>query len=75
MEKVVALSRVFVLGMCFPLFGSLSVKLMPRLKNDQGKFSSLISVFMFTSEPVRCLCSPDRPVLFLCSPNCPVLCL
>jgi len=48
MEKVVALSCVFGLGMCFSLLGSISVKLMPRLKIDQGKFGSLISVFMFT---------------------------
>ena len=48
MEKVVALLCVFGLGMCFSLLGSISVKLMPRLKIDQGKFGSLISVFMFT---------------------------
>ena len=48
MEKVVALSCVFGLGMCFSLLGSVSIKLMPRLKIDQGKFGSLISVFMFT---------------------------
>ena len=47
MEKVVALSCVFGLGMCFSLLGSIGVKLMPRLKIDQGKFGSLISVFMF----------------------------
>ncbi len=48
MEKVVALLCVFGLGMCFSLLGSISVKLMPRLKIDQGKFGSLISAFMFT---------------------------
>ena len=48
MEKIVALLCVFGLGMCFSLLGSISVKLMPRLKIDQGKFGSLISVFMFT---------------------------
>jgi len=48
MEKVVALMCVFGLGMCFSLLGSISVKLMPRLKIDQGKFGSLISAFMFT---------------------------
>jgi len=48
MEKAVALMCVFGLGMCFSLLGSISVKLMPRLKIDQGKFGSLISVFMFT---------------------------
>ena len=46
MEKVVALLCVFGLGMCFSLLGSISVKLMPRLKIDQGKFGSLISAFM-----------------------------
>lgn len=48
MEKIVALSCVFGLGMCFALLGSISVKLMPRLKIDQGKFGSLISAFMFS---------------------------
>jgi hypothetical protein len=48
MEKVVALSCVFGLDMCFSLLGSISVKLVPRLKIDQWKFGSLISVFMFT---------------------------
>ncbi|MFA5238703.1 MAG: MFS transporter [Phycisphaerae bacterium] len=48
MEKLVALLCVFGLGMCFSLLGSISVKLMPRLKIDQGKFGSLISVFMFS---------------------------
>jgi len=47
MEKAVALLSVFGLGMCFALLGSISVKLMPRLKIDQGKFGSLISAFMF----------------------------
>ncbi|MCK4998585.1 MAG: MFS transporter [Anaerohalosphaera sp.] len=48
MEKVVALLSVFGLGMCFSILGSISVKLMPRLKIDQGKFGSLISSFMFS---------------------------
>ncbi|MHC4069067.1 MAG: MFS transporter [Planctomycetota bacterium] len=48
MEKIVALLCVFGLGMCFSLLGSISVKLMPRLKIDQGKFGSLISAFMFS---------------------------
>jgi fucose permease len=48
MEKVVALLCVFGLGVCFSLLGSISVKLMPRLKIDQGKFGSLISVFMLS---------------------------
>jgi fucose permease len=48
MDKIVALLCVFGLGMCFSLLGSISVKLMPRLKIDSGKFGSLISAFMFT---------------------------
>jgi fucose permease len=48
MVKIVALLSVFGLGMCFSLLGSISVKLMPRLNIDQGKFGSLISAFMFT---------------------------
>ena len=51
MEKLaapVALLCVFGLGMCFSLLGSISVKLMPRLKIDQGKFGTLISAFMIT---------------------------
>ncbi|MBW1811909.1 MAG: MFS transporter [Deltaproteobacteria bacterium] len=48
MVKAVAMLSVFGLGMCFALLGSLSVKLMPRLKIDQGKFGSLISGFMFS---------------------------
>lgn len=45
---VVALLSVFGLGMSFALLGSISVKLMPRLKIDQGGFGTLISGFMFT---------------------------
>ena len=48
MEKIVALLCVFGLGMCFSLLGSISVKLMPRLQIDKGKFGSLISAFMLT---------------------------
>lgn len=48
MEKAVALLCAFAMGMCFSLLGSISVKLMPRLKIDQGKFGTLISVFMFS---------------------------
>ena len=44
MDKAVALLSVFGLGMCFSLLGSISIKLMPRIKMDQGKFGSLISV-------------------------------
>ena len=46
MEKIVAVLCVFGLGMCFSLLGSVSVKLMPRLNIDQGKFGSLIAAFM-----------------------------
>jgi fucose permease len=46
MEKIVALLCVFGLGMCFSLLGSISVKLMPRLKIDKGRFGSLIMWFM-----------------------------
>ncbi len=48
MEKVVALLCVFSLGMCFALLGSISVKLMPRLKIDTARFGTLISSFMIT---------------------------
>jgi fucose permease len=34
--------------MCFSLLGSISVKLMPKLKIDTGKFGTLISSFMLT---------------------------
>ncbi len=48
MIEVVASLCVFGLGTCFALLGSISVKLMPRLGIDQGKFGSLVSAFMFT---------------------------
>lgn len=48
MGKIVALLCVFGLGMCFSLLGSISVKLMPRLKIDKGKFGSLIAAFMLS---------------------------
>ena len=48
MVQIVALMCVFGLGMCFSLLGSISVKLMPRLKIDAGKFGTLISTFMFS---------------------------
>ena len=48
MEKIVALLCVFGLGMCFSLLGSISVKLMPRLKIDTGRFGTLISGLMVT---------------------------
>jgi fucose permease len=46
MEKVVALCCSFGLGVCFSLLGSISVKLMPRLKIDQARFGSLVTAFM-----------------------------
>ena len=48
LDQGVALAGVFGLGMCFALLGSVSVKLMPRLKIDQSKFGTLVSMFMFT---------------------------
>jgi fucose permease len=33
--------------MCFSILGSISVKLMPRLEMDKGRFGTLISAFMF----------------------------
>lgn len=38
MVQLVALMCVYGLGSCFALLGSTSVKLMPRLRIDQGKF-------------------------------------
>jgi len=48
MDKAVALLCVFGLGMSLTLLGSISIKLMPRLKVDRAKFGSLISLFMFS---------------------------
>ncbi|AQT69271.1 putative transporter [Anaerohalosphaera lusitana] len=48
MSTVVVLASLFGLGMCFSLLGSISVKLMPRLEIDQGKFGTLVSIFMFS---------------------------
>lgn len=45
---VVGLSGAFVIGMSFAALGSISVKLMPRLNIDEGKFGSLVSTFMFS---------------------------
>jgi len=45
---IVPLACVFGLGMSFALLGSISVKLMPRVSIDQGKFGTMISAFMFT---------------------------
>jgi fucose permease len=47
MVQAVALLCVFGLGMCFSLLGSISVKLMPRIQIDAGRFGTLISGFMF----------------------------
>ncbi len=46
MEKVVAPLCVMGLGLCFSLWGAISVKLIPRLGIDKGQFGSLISLFM-----------------------------
>ena len=48
MVQAVALMCVFGLGMCFSLLGSISVKLIPRVNIDAGRFGTLISVFMFS---------------------------
>ncbi len=45
---LVAMLCAFGLGVCFSLLGSISVKLMPRVKIDAGKFGTLISTFMFS---------------------------
>lgn len=45
---LVAMLCAFGLGVCFSLLGSISVKLMPRLQIDAGKFGTLISTFMFS---------------------------
>ena len=46
MEKVVAPLCVMSLGLCFSLWGAISVKLIPRLNIDKGQFGTLISLFM-----------------------------
>ncbi len=46
MEKVVALLCLMGLGLCFSLWGAVSVKLMPRTGIDRGQFGTLISLFM-----------------------------
>jgi len=48
MIQLVAMLCVFGLGSCFALLGSISVKLMPRLGIDQGKFGALVSAFMLS---------------------------
>ncbi len=49
MVQLTALFAVFGLGMCFSLLGAISVKLMPRLNIDTGKFGSLVSALMITA--------------------------
>jgi fucose permease len=46
MVKTVALLCSFGLGVCFSLLGAISVKLMPRLKIDQARFGTLVTIFM-----------------------------
>ncbi len=46
MEQVVAPLCVMGLGLCFSLWGTISVKLIPRLGIDKGQFGTLISLFM-----------------------------
>lgn len=46
MEKVVALSCVAGLGVCFSLLGAISVKLMPRSGIDKAQFGTVVAVFM-----------------------------
>jgi fucose permease len=46
MVKIVALLCSFGLGVCFSLLGSISVKLIPRLKIDQARFGTLVTGFM-----------------------------
>jgi fucose permease len=46
MERVVAPLCVMGLGLCFSLWGGISVKLMPRLGIDRGQFGTLVSLFM-----------------------------
>lgn len=46
MASTVTLLCAFATGMCFSLLGSISVKLMPRLKIDQGRFGTLVSTFL-----------------------------
>jgi len=46
MDKAVTLLCAFSMGMCFSLLGAVSVKLMPRLRIDQGQFGTLVSAVM-----------------------------
>ena len=49
MVQLTALLASFGVGMCFSLLGSVSVKLMPRLNIDTGRFGSLVSALMITA--------------------------
>ena len=49
MAALVSILALYGLGMCFAFLGSISVKLMPRLGIDEGKFGTIISIYMFTS--------------------------
>jgi len=49
MAALVSILALYALGMCFAFLGSISVKLMPKLGINEGKFGTLISVYMFTS--------------------------
>ena len=49
MVQLTALLAAFGVGMCFSLLGSVSVKLMPRLNIDTGRFGSLVSALMITA--------------------------
>jgi fucose permease len=49
MVQLTALMAAFGVGMCFSLLGSVSVKLMPRLNMDTGRFGSLVSALMLTA--------------------------
>ena len=47
--ELTALMGAFGVGMSFAFLGSISVKLMPRLKIDTGRFGSLVSALMITA--------------------------
>lgn len=45
---LVSMLCAFGLGVCFSLLGSISVRLIPRIKIDAARFGTLISIFMFS---------------------------
>ncbi len=49
MVQLTALMGAFGVGMCFSFLGAISVKLMPRLNIDTGRFGSLVSALMITA--------------------------